>query len=239
MNAAILVAAGKGTRMGPQAWTNCFSKWPAALSSRTRGSDSTTRNASAKSFWSCARECSRHSRNWRQNSNFKNHFASSSAARNGRTRSGTAWRRCPPTAEIVAIHDAARPCTSEELIAATIKRAAETGAAVAAQPVTDTIKESADGRFDATHARPFAAVVGANAADVSRRGHPPRAGGGAPLQTDVHGRHGGVRIDRPAGPARVGSRPIPKSPCPATCRSFEIVAAERRTVTRIFSLRVL
>ena len=51
------------------------------------------------------------------------------------------------TAEIVAIHDAARPCTSEELIAATIKRAEETGAAVAAQPVTDTIKESADGRL--------------------------------------------------------------------------------------------
>jgi len=49
--------------------------------------------------------------------------------------------------EIVAIHDAARPCTSEELVAATIKRAEETGAAVAAQPVTDTIKESADGRL--------------------------------------------------------------------------------------------
>jgi len=49
--------------------------------------------------------------------------------------------------EIVAIHDAARPCTSEELIAATIRRAEETGAAVAAQPVTDTIKESADGRL--------------------------------------------------------------------------------------------
>jgi 2-C-methyl-D-erythritol 4-phosphate cytidylyltransferase len=50
-------------------------------------------------------------------------------------------------AEVVAIHDAARPCVSEELIAATVKRAEETGAAVAAQPVTDTIKESADGRL--------------------------------------------------------------------------------------------
>jgi 2-C-methyl-D-erythritol 4-phosphate cytidylyltransferase len=49
--------------------------------------------------------------------------------------------------EIVAIHDAARPCVNEELIAATIKRAGETGAAVAAQPVTDTIKESDDGRL--------------------------------------------------------------------------------------------
>jgi 2-C-methyl-D-erythritol 4-phosphate cytidylyltransferase len=47
----------------------------------------------------------------------------------------------------VAIQDAARPCTSEELIAATVQAADETGAAVAAQPVTDTIKESADGRL--------------------------------------------------------------------------------------------
>ncbi len=48
--------------------------------------------------------------------------------------------------EIVAIQDAARPCTSAELIAATIAAARETGAAVAAQAVTDTIKESADGK---------------------------------------------------------------------------------------------
>jgi 2-C-methyl-D-erythritol 4-phosphate cytidylyltransferase len=48
--------------------------------------------------------------------------------------------------EVVAIQDAARPCTTEELIAATITAARETGAAVAAQPVTDTIKESTDGR---------------------------------------------------------------------------------------------
>jgi 2-C-methyl-D-erythritol 4-phosphate cytidylyltransferase len=47
--------------------------------------------------------------------------------------------------KIVAIQDAARPCTTEELIAATIEAASEIGAAVAAQPVTDTIKESTDG----------------------------------------------------------------------------------------------
>jgi len=50
-------------------------------------------------------------------------------------------------AEVVAIHDAARSCVSGELIAATVKCAAESGAAVAAQPVTDTIKESADGKL--------------------------------------------------------------------------------------------
>ncbi len=49
--------------------------------------------------------------------------------------------------EIVAIQDAARPCTSADLIAATIAAARETGAAVAAQPVTDTIKETVDGKI--------------------------------------------------------------------------------------------
>ena len=49
--------------------------------------------------------------------------------------------------EIVAIQDAARPCTDEAVIAATIEAAREIGAAVAAQPMTDTIKESVDGKL--------------------------------------------------------------------------------------------
>jgi len=48
--------------------------------------------------------------------------------------------------EIVAVQDAARPCTSTGLIAASIAAAREIGAAVAAQPVMDTLKESADGQ---------------------------------------------------------------------------------------------
>ncbi len=48
-------------------------------------------------------------------------------------------------AEIVAIQDGARPCADESLIAATIAAARATGAAVAAQRVTDTIKESDGG----------------------------------------------------------------------------------------------
>lgn len=51
-----------------------------------------------------------------------------------------------PRAELVAVQDAARPCTSQQMIQSTIEAARETGAAVAAQPLTDTIKESADGR---------------------------------------------------------------------------------------------
>jgi 2-C-methyl-D-erythritol 4-phosphate cytidylyltransferase len=48
-------------------------------------------------------------------------------------------------AEVVAIHDGARPCVSHELIEQTIRAARESGAAVAAQRVTDTIKQSDDG----------------------------------------------------------------------------------------------
>jgi 2-C-methyl-D-erythritol 4-phosphate cytidylyltransferase len=49
--------------------------------------------------------------------------------------------------ELVAIHDGARPCVTGELIAATLSAARVWGAAVAAQRVTDTIKESTDGYF--------------------------------------------------------------------------------------------
>lgn len=68
----------------------------------------------------------------------------------GRQRQDSVWEglaALPEDTEIVAIQDAARPCTSQALIAATVEAAAEFGAAVAAQPVTDTIKESADGRI--------------------------------------------------------------------------------------------
>jgi 2-C-methyl-D-erythritol 4-phosphate cytidylyltransferase len=67
----------------------------------------------------------------------------------GKERQDSVWNglaALPPGAEIVAIQDAARPCTSVELIAATVQAARETGAAVAAQPVVDTIKESGDGK---------------------------------------------------------------------------------------------
>ena len=68
----------------------------------------------------------------------------------GAERQDSVWNglaALSPETEIVAIQDAARPCTTAELIAATIEAARETGAAVAAQPVTDTIKETADGKI--------------------------------------------------------------------------------------------
>jgi 2-C-methyl-D-erythritol 4-phosphate cytidylyltransferase len=68
----------------------------------------------------------------------------------GKERQDSVWNgleAVAPDTEIVAIQDAARPCTSEALISRTVVAARETGAAVAAQPVTDTIKESTDGKM--------------------------------------------------------------------------------------------
>lgn len=66
----------------------------------------------------------------------------------GAERQDSVWNglaALSPSANLVAIQDGARPCTTLELIAATLDAARETGAAVAAQLVTDTIKESSDG----------------------------------------------------------------------------------------------
>ena len=64
----------------------------------------------------------------------------------GKERQNSVWNgleALPTNATIVAIQDGARPCTSDEIIRDTLAAAAETGAAVAAQKVTDTIKEAA------------------------------------------------------------------------------------------------
>jgi 2-C-methyl-D-erythritol 4-phosphate cytidylyltransferase len=63
----------------------------------------------------------------------------------GAERQDSVWQgllALSPDCELVAIQDGARPCTPEALISATIEAARQVGAAVAAQPVTDTIKES-------------------------------------------------------------------------------------------------
>jgi 2-C-methyl-D-erythritol 4-phosphate cytidylyltransferase len=47
-------------------------------------------------------------------------------------------------ADLVAIHDAARPCVTGALIDAVFARAAKTGAAMLAVPITDTVKRADD-----------------------------------------------------------------------------------------------
>lgn len=68
----------------------------------------------------------------------------------GKERQDSVWNGLQAVSgrtEIVAIQDGARPCTSGTLIEATIAAARTTGAAVAAQSITDTIKESGDGKI--------------------------------------------------------------------------------------------
>ncbi len=66
----------------------------------------------------------------------------------GMARQDSVWnglQAVPNGTEIVAIHDAARPCITEWTIRRTIEVAREKGAAIAAQPIVDTVKESVDG----------------------------------------------------------------------------------------------
>ena len=51
----------------------------------------------------------------------------------------------PPERDLVLIHDGARPLVSINLIHEVLEAAAKWGAAIAAIPITDTIKESTDG----------------------------------------------------------------------------------------------
>ncbi|MGC8743956.1 MAG: 2-C-methyl-D-erythritol 4-phosphate cytidylyltransferase [Verrucomicrobiia bacterium] len=68
----------------------------------------------------------------------------------GAARQDSVWNGLQSVSEkcdIVAIHDGARPCVSEDLIERVIQSAIETGAAVAAKRMIDTIKESDDGVY--------------------------------------------------------------------------------------------
>ena len=146
MISAIIVAAGKGTRMG----ANVDKLWLEAAGRPIIAHTWYRFEAAA-----CIQEIILVVRDGKQE-----HFTELAAkyafqkpfrlVAGGAERQDSVWNGLEAlsvTAEIVAIQDAARPCTSRELIAATVKAADENGAAVAAQPVTDTIKESGDSRF--------------------------------------------------------------------------------------------
>ena len=143
MNAAILVAAGKGVRMGTdKLWLEIAGR-PVIAHTWQRFNDAqcigeiilVVRDGMQKNFAELA---------------VKFHFQKTfRIIIGGAERQDSVWNgleALSPKTEIVAIQDAARPCTTEELIAATIEAARETGAAVAAQQITDTIKESVDGK---------------------------------------------------------------------------------------------
>jgi 2-C-methyl-D-erythritol 4-phosphate cytidylyltransferase len=144
MNCAVIVAAGKGTRMGPDV-DKLFLEVagrPVITHTWQRFDDAkcihhiilVVRQGGQTEFQKMADQFG-----------FKKPFA---LVVGGAERQDSVWQgleALPAGAELVAIHDGARPCASEALIEATLAAARETGAAVAAQKVTDTVKESADG----------------------------------------------------------------------------------------------
>ena len=146
MTSAIIVAAGKGTRMGPNV-DKLFLEvdgCPVVAHTwrqyeRTECIDEiclVVRDGMQAAFEELAAKY-----------NFKKTYRLTIG---GTLRQDSVWNGLEALsggAEIVAIQDAARPCTAQSLIAATVQAARETGAAVAAQPVTDTIKESHDGKL--------------------------------------------------------------------------------------------
>lgn len=72
----------------------------------------------------------------------------------GATRSASVRRGvdalAPADADVVAVHDAARPFVAADEIRAVLGAAEETGAAIAATPVVDTIKRVSRGRIAQT-----------------------------------------------------------------------------------------
>ena len=58
-----------------------------------------------------------------------------------------ALERVRPACQYVAIHDAARPCLTEEMVCAVFSAAREHGAALLATPVGETVKRAGDDRF--------------------------------------------------------------------------------------------
>ncbi len=146
MNSVIIVAAGKGTRMGAKVdklWLEVAGR-PVVAHTWKQFNDAScvdeiilvVRDGMQAEFQKLAAEYK-----------FQKPFK---LVVGGAERQDSVWNGLEAISaktQIVAIQDAARPCTTEEVIADTIAAARETGAAVAAQQVTDTIKETADGKI--------------------------------------------------------------------------------------------
>lgn len=71
------------------------------------------------------------------------------AVRGGDFRAASSWAgvsACSPRAELIAIHDAARPLVTAEVIERAVRAAAERGAAAPAVTVKDTVRQARGGR---------------------------------------------------------------------------------------------
>lgn len=150
VNTAIIVAAGRGTRMGSgveklflelagepviaHTWrrfeeTSCVDE--IVLVVRPENRDAFREIAQREGFQKTCR--------W---------------ADGGAERQDSVWNGLQAVSaetHVVAIHDGARPCVRPETIEAAIEAARVHGAAVVASKLTDTVKESADGEVVSRH----------------------------------------------------------------------------------------
>ena len=144
MVTAIIVAAGQGTRMGPRVDKLFLEVAGRPLIAHTwRRFDElpeideivlVVREGMETAFAEIGRQYGL-TKTWR-------------CVAGGAQRQDSVWnglRAVSDACDLVAIHDGARPCTSARTIRDTLEAAREMGAAVAAQRVTDTLKESDDG----------------------------------------------------------------------------------------------
>jgi len=149
VTAAIIVAAGRGTRMGPNVDKLFLEVAGAPVIFHTwRRFDAAgfgeillvVRDGLQEAFVDLATTLQPRTP-WR-------------LAPGGRERQDSVWSGLAalnPDTRWVAIQDGARPCTSLDLIQRCLEAARRTGASVAAQPAVDTMKESNDGRCISRH----------------------------------------------------------------------------------------
>ena len=97
----------------------------------------------------------------------------------GAERQDSVWNglgALSPTVDLVAIQDAARPCTSVDLITRCLQIAQASGAAVAAQRATDTIKESDGGHGHRQTSGPLPTLECPDPSMLPTAGHPQGVG---------------------------------------------------------------
>jgi len=144
MVSAIIVAAGRGTRMGPN-----IDKLFLEVAGRPVIAHTWARFEAAEDVDEIVlvvrAGLESEFDEMREKFGFKKSYR---FAEGGPERQDSVWngiQAIEAGSQILAIHDGARPCVSAELISDCVKAARDFGAAVAAQRVTDTIKESEDG----------------------------------------------------------------------------------------------
>ena len=150
MNSAVIVAAGKGTRMGIN-----VNKLFLELKSRpviAHSWKAFDRNPNIDQIVLVVREDNKKEfQKVAEEYEFQKPYR---FAFGGNERQDSVWngiQKINHSEGLVAIHDGARPCVTQKVINDNLKSADKFGAAVSATLLTDTIKQTNDGQFISEH----------------------------------------------------------------------------------------